>query len=144
MGMKLIEVPGATGYLDTNYAGKGDAAVRALDQFDVVVVHVEAPDEAGHLGDAREKVLALERVDEHVVGPLLEAIRKGGDWRMMVAADHPTPVSTRSHSAVPPLFCYAGTGIDAVEKGPFNEPAAQAGGLFIDPGHKLIEQFMRP
>jgi len=143
MGMELIEVPGATGYIDTNYQGKGQAAVRALDQFDLVVVHVEAPDEAAHLGDAAEKIKALERVDEFVVGPLLEAVRRSERWRILVAPDHPTPVSTRAHSAVPPPFCYAGTGIEAVEKQPFCESAAEASSLFLDPGHTLIERFMR-
>jgi len=142
MGMKLIEVDGATGYLDTNYAGKGAAAVAALDEFDVVVVHVEAPDEAGHLGDAREKVLALQRVDEHIVGPLLHAVRQYDEWRVLIAADHPTPCATKAHDAAPPPFCYAGTGIEAVERQPFCERAAAAGELFVDPGHGLIDHFL--
>jgi len=142
MGMKLIEVPGATGYIDTNYRGKGEAAVQALADFDMVVVHVEAPDEAGHLGDAAEKVLALERVDELIVGPLLEEVRRHDRWRILVAPDHPTPCTTRAHDATPPPFCYAGTGVEAVEAQPFCEQAASATGLFIDPGHRLIEQFM--
>ncbi len=141
MGMKLIEVDGATGYIDTNYAGKGTAAVAALDEYDVVVVHVEAPDEAGHLGDASEKVLALQRMDEHVVGPLLQAVRQYDEWRVLIAADHPTPCSTKAHDTTPPPFCYAGTGIEAVERQPFHERAA-AGGLFIDPGHGLIDLFL--
>jgi 2,3-bisphosphoglycerate-independent phosphoglycerate mutase len=142
MGMKLIEVPGATGYIDTDYAGKGKAAVAALKDYDVVVAHVEAPDEAGHLGDADEKVLALERVDEHVVGPLLEAVRKHDDWRMLVIPDHPTPVSTRAHSAVPPPWCYAGSDVDEESGRPFCEREAKAAGLMIDPGHTLIDQFI--
>lgn len=143
MGMKLIEVNGATGYIDTNYAGKGVAAVAALDEFDVVVVHVEAPDEAGHLGNAGEKALALERMDEHVVGPLLEAVRRLDEWRMLIAADHPTPCDTKAHDAAPPPFCYAGTGIEGVGKGAFHERAAEAGGLFVDPGHGLLDRFLR-
>ena len=91
MGADIIEVPGATGYIDTNYEGKGAAAVEALDKYDMVVAHIEAPDEAGHLGDAREKVFALERVDEHIVGPLLDAVRQNDEWRIIVAPDHPTP-----------------------------------------------------
>jgi 2,3-bisphosphoglycerate-independent phosphoglycerate mutase len=139
MGMKLIEVPGATGYIDTNYRGKGEAAVAAMDEFDIVTVHVEAPDEAGHMGDPAEKVLALERMDEHVVGPLLEAVRRHDQWRILVAADHPTPCTTKAHGAAAPPFCYAGTGIEAVEKQPFCERAA-ADGLFVDPGHTLIDR----
>lgn len=142
MGMKLIEVPGATGYIDTNYQGKGEAAVAALDEFDIVTVHVEAPDEAGHMGDPAEKILALERVDEHVVGPLLEAVRRHDQWRILVAVDHPTLCTTKAHDAAPPPFCYAGTGIEAVERQPFCERTAEAGGLLIDPGHTLIDRFL--
>ncbi len=142
MGMDLIAVAGATGYLDTNYAGKGQAAVRALEDYDLVVVHVEAPDEAGHLGDAGEKIRALERVDELVVGPLLEALARRGDWRMLIAPDHPTPVSTTTHSAVPPPFCLAGTGIPAVGGRQFCEAAAAATGWLVDPGCKLMDWFV--
>ncbi len=142
MGMKLIEVQGATGYLDTNYAGKGAAAVRALDEHDLVAVHVEAPDEAGHLGDAQEKIKALERVDELVVGPVLEALRAHGEWKILVAPDHPTPVTTTAHSAVPPLYCFAGSSVEPVEPGPFCERAA-AGCALLDPGHALMGLFFR-
>ncbi len=142
-GMKLIEVPGATGYIDTNYAGKGAAAVRALDEYDLVVVHVEAPDEAGHLGDAAEKVKAIERVDEFVVGPLLSELRRRGEWKILIAPDHPTPVSTTAHDATPPPFCFAGSGIQAVEGRPFSEREAVAGGFMVDPGHRLVELFFR-
>ena len=143
MGMKLIEVPGATGYLDTNYVGKGEAAVRALDEYDLVAVHVEAPDEAGHLGDAQEKIRALERVDELVVGPVLDALRRHGEWRILIAPDHPTPCTTTAHDATPPPFCMAGDGIEAVAQGPFSEAAAQTGPM-IEPGHDLMEMFFRP
>ena len=139
MGMKLIEVPGATGYLDTNYAGKGEAAVRALDDYDLVVVHIEAPDEAGHLGEAYEKIKALERIDELVVGPLLEALRKHDKWRILIAPDHPTPCTTTAHDATPPPFCFAGHGIESVEKARFTEANAVAGGFTIDPGHRLMD-----
>jgi 2,3-bisphosphoglycerate-independent phosphoglycerate mutase len=142
MGMELIEVPGATGYIDTDYVGKGEAAVAALPDYDIVVAHVEAADEAGHLGDAAEKVLALERIDEHVVGPLLEAARTRDSWRVLVAPDHPTPVTTRAHSSAPPPWCYAGTGVGPVGAGSFCERAAQEAGVLVDPGHTLIEQFM--
>jgi len=140
-GMDLIAVPGATGYIDTDYGAKGRAAVRALDEYDVVFVHVEAADEAGHLGDAAAKVEALERIDEAVVGPVLEALRRRPDWRVLVAADHPTPASTKAHSAVPPLFAYAGSDVEAVERRPFTEKDAAAG-LFLDPGHTLMGRFL--
>jgi 2,3-bisphosphoglycerate-independent phosphoglycerate mutase len=142
MGMKLIEVPGATGYIDTDYVGKGAAAVAALDEYDLVAVHIEAPDEAGHLGDAAEKVKALERVDELIVGPLLAAVRRHDRWRILVAPDHPTPVTTTAHDAAPPPFCFAGTGVPEGGHAAFYERAAAETGVMIDPGQGLMELFM--
>jgi 2,3-bisphosphoglycerate-independent phosphoglycerate mutase len=142
MGMQVIEVPGATGYIDTNYAGKGEAAVRALDRLDMILVHVEAADESAHMGNAEEKVKALERIDQAVVGPLLAKLRQSPEWRMLVAVDHPTPCTTKGHSAVPPLFAFAGTGIAAVEQAPFTEVAADRGGYWIRPGHGLMSVFL--
>jgi 2,3-bisphosphoglycerate-independent phosphoglycerate mutase len=143
LGMRIIEVPGATGYIDTNYAGKGEAAVRAIDELDMIVVHVEAADESAHMGSPSEKVKALERIDEMVVGPLLRKLQAGGDWRMLVAADHPTLCTTRGHSDIPPLFAFAGTGIAAVEDVPFTEAATDRGGYWIREGHRLMETFLR-
>jgi 2,3-bisphosphoglycerate-independent phosphoglycerate mutase len=142
MGMAVIDVPGATGYIDTNYVGKGEAAVRALDDLDMIVVHVEAADESGHMGNPAEKVKALERIDELVVGPLLRRLEAAGEWRMLVAVDHPTPCTTKGHSSVPPLFAYAGTGIPAVEKVSFTEAAAERGGYWIREGHRLMAAFL--
>jgi len=143
IGLRLITVSGATGYIDTNFQGKGEAAVRALHDHDLVVVHVEAPDEAGHLGDADEKVLALERVDEHIVGPVLTTLRSAPDWRILIAPDHPTPVATKAHSAEPPPFCFAGSGIPPADRLPFHESAAGGTGVLVDPGHKLMNMFLR-
>ncbi len=143
MGMKLIEVPGATGYIDTNFAGKGEAAVRALDEFDLVIVHVEAADEAAHMGSPSEKVKALERIDELVAGPVLAKLRTFPEWRVLVAADHPTDCASRGHSAVPPPFCYAGTGIAPNGGTRFTETAADRTGLWMKPGHGLMDTFFR-
>ena len=119
------------------------AAVRALDDHDLVVVHVEAADEAGHLGDAAEKVKALERIDEAIVGPLLEALRAQGPHRVFVAADHPTPVGTKTHDATPPPFCFAGSGIAPNGGTRYTEAEARRTGLFVDPGHGLMERFFQ-
>jgi 2,3-bisphosphoglycerate-independent phosphoglycerate mutase len=140
--MEIVDVPGATGYIDTDYSGKGRAAVRALDEFDLVIVHVEAADESAHLGDAGEKVRALERMDQAIVGPLLGKLANSPAWRVLVAVDHPTMTTTRGHSAIPPLFAFAGTGIDAVERAPFTEPAAERGGYWITPAHDLMRVFI--
>jgi 2,3-bisphosphoglycerate-independent phosphoglycerate mutase len=141
MGMDLIHVPGATGYIDTDFDGKGKAAVRALEDHDLIIVHVEAADEAGHLGDAAEKVKALERIDEAVVGPLLEALRRGGDFRIFVAADHPTPVGSKTHDGTPPPFCYAGAGVASNGGARFTEAEAEKTGLWVDPAHQLMTMF---
>ncbi len=144
VGMELLEVPGATGYLDTDYAAKGTAAVAALDSFDLVIVHVEAPDEAGHLGDATAKVTAIEQIDEHIVGPLLGKLRTCDKWKILIAPDHPTPVSRRIHTATPPPFCLAGEGVRTILSRAFSESAAAASDLQVDPGHELMEYFLRP
>ncbi len=142
-GMEVLNVPGATGYLDTDYAAKGAAAVDALDAFDLVMVHVEAPDEAGHLGDADAKITALEQIDEHVVGPVLEKIRTFDKWRILVAPDHPTPVGSKVHTATPPPFCMAGHALQSVLQKPFSEANAAQSDLYIDPGYDLMEYFLR-
>jgi 2,3-bisphosphoglycerate-independent phosphoglycerate mutase len=142
MGLELIPVAGATGYIDTDYDAKGRAAVAALDDYDVVVVHVEAPDESAHQGMAEEKVKSLERIDQAVVGPLLAALRARGDYRILVAPDHATLVRNKAHDALPPPFCYAGTGVGPGSGRAFSEPEAEAEGVLLDPGHTLLEAFL--
>lgn len=142
VAMHLIDVPGATGYLDTDYNAKGAAAVKALDDFDLVVVHVEAPDEAGHLGDVAAKIEAIERIDQAIVGPLLEALRTNERWKILVAPDHPTPVNRRIHTTTPPPFCVAGHAVQTVLSQPFSERVAQDSDLQIAPGHELMEYFL--
>jgi len=143
IGMTVLDVPGATGYLDTDYVAKGAAGVAALDSHDVVIVHVEAPDEAGHLGDVGAKVEAIERVDRHVVGPLLSALRDRSAWRILIAPDHPTPVGRRTHTADPPPFCLAGTRVHPVLGRPMSESTASRSELQVDPGFELMEYFLR-
>lgn len=144
MGMELIEVPGATGYIDTGYEAKGRAALDALDRYDVVVVHVEAPDEAAHQGMAEEKMRSLERIDEAIVGPLLAKLKAMGGYRILVAPDHATLVRTKGHDATPPPYCFAGTDVAAGPGQAFHEREAAASGLPLDPGHLLLESFLSP
>jgi len=141
--IEVLDVPGATGFLDTDYAAKGRAAVASLDTKDIVFVHVEAPDEAGHLGDAKAKVSAIERVDELIVGPILKALKKIGDWRILIAPDHPTPVERRVHTMTPPPFCMAGTNIPPLLELSFDEQNAAESGIRINPGFELMEYFLR-
>src|ERR1043165_8544522 len=91
VGWKRIEVPGATGYIDTDYAAKGRFAIKALPDTDLLCVHVEASDEASHMGNTEEKVKSLEQIDEHIVAPLHEALKKQGGYRILISPDHPTP-----------------------------------------------------
>jgi 2,3-bisphosphoglycerate-independent phosphoglycerate mutase len=142
LGWHRIDVPGATGYLDTDYAAKGRFAVEALGAFDLVCVHVEAPDEASHEGRADEKVKALERIDEHIVGPLLASLPRHGDWRILVSPDHRTTIRTRAHAygAVP--FAVAGSGISPAGQTAYDELTAAASELSFDPGWGLMKWFL--
>lgn len=144
IGWDCIEVPGATGFLDTNYAGKGSAAIGALDDHDMVFVHIEAPDEAAHQADAKGKVHALEQIDRHIVGPLLEHLQgRNDDWRILVLPDHPTPCPRRTHTPDAVPFAMAGTGVPAVVERPFTEAAAAQTDLTIDRGWELMEFFLK-
>ncbi len=142
LGWKRIDVAGATGYLDTDYAAKGRAGVAALEDVDLVCVHVEAPDEASHEGKADEKVKALERIDEHIVGPLLEALRRHGAWRILVSPDHRTTLSTRAHAYGMVPFAMAGTGIRSRGQSSYDEATAAASDLVFERGHELMRTFL--
>ncbi|HUS93446.1 MAG TPA: cofactor-independent phosphoglycerate mutase [Phycisphaerae bacterium] len=143
IGWERIDVPGATGFLDTNYAGKGAAAVKALDDGDFVCVHVEAPDEAGHNADAGGKVAALESIDRHIVGPVLQRLKaEGDDWRILVLPDHPTPCTVRTHTRDAVPFAIAGARIITVVHDPFTEAAAARSDLHIARGHEMMEYFL--
>jgi len=139
----LIEVEGATGFVDTNYAGKGHAAVRALDDYDLVFVHIEAPDEAGHAGNAEWKKHAIEQIDKYIVGPAYEALQQYESWRILVLPDHPTPVEIRGHVGEPVPFVMAGTGVHGVLELPFCEESACETGFYIEQGHELMEYFLK-
>jgi 2,3-bisphosphoglycerate-independent phosphoglycerate mutase len=145
IGWDVIEVPGATAYYDTNYAGKGRAAIEALKDHDLVVVHVEASDEAGHNGDGGEKVKALEAVDREVVGPLLAFLESTGEpWRLLVSPDHETPLDLRTHDRRPVPFAMMGTGLaPARPGGPMTEAEARKTGMHVPAGHDLMEYFLK-
>ena len=137
-----VEVEGATGYTDTDYAAKGLAAMEALERVDLVCVHVEAPDEASHEGDAQAKIEALEQIDQHIVAPLYEALQSHGEYRLMVSPDHPTPIRTRTHThgAVP--FALAGSGIEMDTARGYDELTAEASSAHYPQGHQLMSFFL--
>jgi 2,3-bisphosphoglycerate-independent phosphoglycerate mutase len=143
IGFDLIDVPGATGFIDTNYQGKASAAIEALDEYDIVFVHVEAPDEAAHSGNAEMKKKAIELVDEHVVGPVFQALQKYESWRMLVMPDHPTFIRTCAHSGEPVPFAMAGENISGILHTSFGETNAAKSGFRIDNGFELMEYFLK-
>jgi len=142
IGFEVVKVPGATGYYDTNYQGKGEYAIEALKRNDFIFVHVEAPDEAGHNGDTRAKIGAIENFDKFVVGPLLNYLKGLSDWRIMVLSDHATPISVKSHvtDSVPIAIC--GKQIEPDEATVFSEKAARASALSFAKGHKIMDYFI--
>ena len=145
-GLEVIRVPGATGYFDTDYEAKAAYALSALKDVEFVYVHVEAPDEAGHAGLLDKKVSAIEAFDAMVVGNVLEGMKGVSEFRVMVTTDHYTPVSVRTHTTEPVPFAICGTGIPASQDGSggFSEKSAEAHGLFVAEGYKLIQRLIRP
>ena len=143
IGFDLIDVPGATGFVDTNYEGKGKAAVEAIDKYDLVFVHIEAPDEASHNGSPELKKKAIEQIDKHIVGPVFEALHCYDDWRILIAPDHPTPIANRAHSPEPVPFAIAGAGIKGILHQTFTEANAAKSDLRIENGCELMEYFLK-
>ncbi len=142
-GWERIDVPTATGYLDTDYAAKGRAGVEALKDHDIVCVHVEAPDEASHEGRAEAKVEALERIDREIVAPLRRALEGHGDWRLLVSPDHSTLLRTRAHDRAPVPWAMCGAGLSGSGH-PYDEASArEAGGPSLDEGWRLMERFLK-
>jgi len=143
IGFDLIEVPGATGFFDTNYQGKGQAAIKAFAEYDLVFVHIEAPDEASHDGNPTLKKKAIEQVDKHIVGPIFEALQQYESWRILLLPDHPTPVRNGAHSSEPVPFAIAGTGISSILQMPFGETNAAKTGFKVENGFELMEYFLK-
>ena len=143
IGFDLINVPGATGFIDTNYRGKASAAIEALGEYDIVFVHVEAPDEAAHSGNAEMKKKAIELIDEHVVGPVFESLQKYESWRILVMPDHPTLIRTCAHSSEAVPFAMAGDNISGILHTTFGESNAARSGFRIENGYELMEYFLR-
>ena len=142
-GMEVIIVPGATGWIDTNYLGKARAALDALSQHDVVYLHVEAPDEAGHGGLVPEKIRAIEDFDSKIVGHILTEMEKSGKpFKLLVLPDHPTPICKRTHTPDPvPYVLYDNT--HHIEKGrSFSEGDALKTGIFIEEGYTLLARLL--
>jgi len=146
-GLEPIDVPGATGYLDTDYAGKVRAALDALEDLDLVYVHIEAPDETGHEGSVPRKLQAVEAFDEKVVKPLVEGVRKHERVRVLVVTDHYTPVSVRTHVTDPVPFLLVSDLRGPQRPGPrpatFCERTAGESGWLLESGSDLFDLFIK-
>lgn len=142
IGFKVIEVEGANGYYDTNYLGKAQAGLAALEETDFVFIHVESPDEAGHNQDLRMKIACLERIDKLVVGTIVKKMA-GKDFRILICPDHPTPISKRTHTDEPVPFVMCGNGINPAGFPSFSENTAAASNLFFESGAELIKYFLQ-
>ena len=141
LGWDVHEVAGMTSFHDTNYVGQGADTAAMLDRYDLVLSHVEAPDEASHQADWQTKVAAVEHIDRHVVGPVLAKLKAFPDWRLLVLPDHPTNIATRKHGYAPTPFAFAGTGVAASGKSYTEADAAT--GTVVSHGHELMELFLR-
>lgn len=141
LGWTCLDVKGITSFHDTDYAGQGGATAGALDRFDIVLSHVESPDEASHQADVKTKVAAIEAIDEHVVGPVLKKLRAFDDWRILVLPDHPTNIATRKHGYAPTLWAVSGSGIRSSGSTVYSEREAKSGKTFEN-GHELMPWFL--
>lgn len=144
-GFDIINVKGATGYIDTNYIGKANAALKALNKYDLVYVHVEAPDEAGHNGDVKTKIKAIEDFDAKVVGTIMKGLARFKDYRILLLPDHATPVRLRTHTDEPVPFVIYDSRIRHEKKGyAFNESLLRKKKIEVfDRGYKLMDYFIR-
>jgi 2,3-bisphosphoglycerate-independent phosphoglycerate mutase len=138
--MKIIDVPGATGLYDTNYEGKADYALETLENCDMVFVHVEAPDEAGHSKDYKLKVKTIEDLDKRLIGRLMDNIKD--DCTIAVLPDHPTPIELGTHTRNPVPFAIYSSNIEADEVKKFDEESTKKGGFGLIEGEAFMLSFL--
>lgn len=141
-GLEVLQVPGATGYYDTNYLGKAQAALESLKTHPFVFVHVEAADEAGHNGDLRQKLTAIENFDRLIVGTILNRFQDKEQVRILVIPDHLTPVLKRTHVADPVPFLIYGKGIASNGVDSFGETQAKASGWMVEKAHEILPRLL--
>lgn len=142
MGLTNIHVPGATGYLDTDYCGKAKYGLEALETHDLVFIHVEAPDEAGHSGDIREKILAIERIDKRILGKILDELPTFNEYSVAILPDHPTPISLKTHTHDPVPYSMFSTSNSSDDVTKYDEFSVKKGVMGIRPGYKFIESLI--
>jgi 2,3-bisphosphoglycerate-independent phosphoglycerate mutase len=142
IGFEVINVPGATGYLDTNYEGKASAVLEALSRVDLVYLHVESPDEASHGGRLEEKIKALEDFDSRAVGPVMDGLTRFSSFRVLLLPDHSTPLECKTHTGDRVPFAVHDSGRSQGSGLPYDEKSAASTGLHIDRGYELMGQFV--
>ncbi|QWR78345.1 cofactor-independent phosphoglycerate mutase [Candidatus Magnetomonas plexicatena] len=143
-GLKIIQVPGITGYLDTNYEGKASYGVEALNDADFIYIHVEAPDEAGHTGNLNDKIRAIEDFDKYIVGGVFNKLVGRHDFRLLIMPDHATPICIKTHSREPvPFIIYDSTKEMKSQVKSYDENIiAASGSMTITSGHTLMDYFI--
>ncbi|HEX7364761.1 MAG TPA: cofactor-independent phosphoglycerate mutase [Dehalococcoidia bacterium] len=139
--MDILDIPGVTDGPDNDYTAQASGALKALDKFDLVVVHIEAPDEAAHAGSVDQKIEALERIDKEVVGRILSW--NSGKLRVLALPDHPTPIKIQTHSDEPVPFLLWGSSFEPNGAKKFTEAEAKNTGIFIEDGHKIMNKLIR-
>ncbi len=143
-GLERIDVPGITGFLDTNYIGKGEYGVRSLEKNDLVFIHVEATDEAGHMGDVEKKIQALEDFDEKVVGTVLKGMAQRKDFRILLMPDHPTAIALKTHVAEPvPFVLYSAETPQNNGAVGYNEKDALKTGIVAKKAYRLMDALIQ-
>ena len=145
-GLEIVNVPGVTGYLDTNYRGKAEYALQEISRKDFVYVHLEAPDEASHNGNLKDKIQAIEDFDQKIVGPILRGLEEIGAFRVLALPDHPTPLVLKTHSPEPVpfvIFSSEDSANSPREDRFFDEACARETGLLMEKGHELMEKFIQ-
>src|SRR5215475_766205 len=143
-GLERVDVPGITGFIDTNYKGKADYGLNSLEKHDLVFIHIEATDEAGHMGDLNAKIKAIEDIDEKVIGTLLQGLPRWQDWKLLVLSDHATPIALKTHTPDPvPFALYTSTRGGSASGLAFSESDAKKTGIVLREGIRLIEALIR-
>jgi len=143
LGLTNIEVPGATGYFDTDYEAKARHAINALDNHDIIFIHVEAPDEAGHAGNIEEKIKGIESIDSKIVGKLLDELPKFDDYAISILPDHATPIRVKTHTVDPVPYAMFSTKGFKDDTSQYNEFSAKRGSLGTIKGYKFMNNFLK-
>ncbi|MDH7500447.1 MAG: phosphoglycerate mutase, partial [candidate division NC10 bacterium] len=142
-GLQVIEVPGATGYLDTNYQGKAEALLRSIEELDFCFLHLEAPDEAAHNGEVQTKIQAIEEFDARVIQPVIEGLKHRRGVKVLLLCDHLTPIVVRTHTDDPVPFLISSLDGNPHPGARYTEAAGKSSGIFFGEGFRLMDHFLQ-